>query len=102
MPREQPDRTHIYHVYVIQTENRDEIERELKEAGIGTSVYYPLPLHQTELFQSLGNREGDFPVSERASRETLAIPIFPEMTDAQQDAVVAALQQATTLVRIPA
>jgi dTDP-4-amino-4,6-dideoxygalactose transaminase len=82
-PYEAPNRTHVYHLYILQVPNRDELQEKLKEAGIGTSVYYPQPLHLAEPCKALGYKEGDFPVAERASLETIAIPVYPEMSDEQ-------------------
>ena len=83
IPFEAPNRTHVYHLYILQIPNRDELREKLKEAGIGTSVYYPQPLHLAEPCKSLGYKEGDFPVAEKASLETIAIPVYPEMSDDQ-------------------
>ena len=82
-PYEAPNRTHVYHLYILQVPNREEMQARLKEAGIGTSVYYPQPLHLAEPSKALGYKEGDFPVAERASAETIAIPVYPEMSDEQ-------------------
>jgi dTDP-4-amino-4,6-dideoxygalactose transaminase len=82
-PYEAPNRTHVYHLYILQVPNRDELQEKLKEAGIGTSIYYPQPLHLAEPCRELGYKEGDFPVAERASLETVAIPVYPEMSDEQ-------------------
>ncbi len=82
-PYEAPDRTHVYHLYILQVPNRDELQEKLKEAEIGTSVYYPQPLHLAEPCRELGYKEGDFPVAEQASLETVAIPVYPEMSDEQ-------------------
>ena len=82
-PFEAPNRTHVYHLYILQVPNRDELQEKLKEAGIGTSVYYPQPLHLAEPCKALGYTEGDFPVAEKASLETIAIPVYPEMSDEQ-------------------
>ena len=87
-PYEAPDRKHVYHLYILQVSNRDEMQARLNEAGIGTSVYYPQPLHLAEPCKALGYKEGDFPVAERASAETVAIPVYPEMTAEQIEYVL--------------
>ena len=81
---------HIYHQYTIRTTDgrRDELQRHLKEQGIGTKVYYPLPLHLQGCFKDLGYKEGDFPVSEEASRQVLSLPIYPELKQEEMDYVV--------------
>lgn len=89
LPFERAGVRHIYNQYVVRvTEGRDELRKHLADSDIGTDVYYPVSLHLQECFAYLGCREGDFPESERASRETIALPIFPEMKTEQQDYVV--------------
>ncbi len=92
-PQVRPEGRHIFHQYVIRVPgNRDSLMEHLKNRGVGTKVYYPIPLHRQECFLYLGHKEGDFPESEKAARETLALPIFPELTEAQQVYVVEAIK----------
>jgi dTDP-4-amino-4,6-dideoxygalactose transaminase len=79
---------HIYNQFNMQVRDRDRLRASLKEAGVGTEVYYPLPLHVQACFNHLGCHEGDFPHAERAARESVAIPVYPELTSARQEYVV--------------
>lgn len=84
-----PERKHIFHQYVVRVpEHRDTLMQHLKAHDIGTKVYYPIPLHLQECFSYLGYKEGAFPESERAALETLALPLFPEISEEQQQYVV--------------
>jgi dTDP-4-amino-4,6-dideoxygalactose transaminase len=79
---------HVFHQYVIRAERRDDLRKFLTTRRIGTEIYYPLPLHLQPCFAYLGHREGDLPESERAAREVLALPMFPELTKDEQRWVV--------------
>jgi UDP-2-acetamido-2-deoxy-ribo-hexuluronate aminotransferase len=91
-PVRQPGNKHVYNQYTLRSNRRDELQKHLTDAGIPTAVHYPMPLHLQECFKDLGYKPGDFPVSEQASREVISLPMFPEMTPAQQDDVIAAVR----------
>ena len=79
---------HIFNQYTIQAKERDKLREFLKENGIGTEIYYPVPLHLQECFKSLGYRKGDLPISEEASETVLSLPIYPELTNEQKKYVI--------------
>jgi dTDP-4-amino-4,6-dideoxygalactose transaminase len=92
-PVTDPLNEHVFHQYTIRSDRRDALAAWLKERGVGCAVYYPRPLHLQPCFAGLGYREGQFPEAERACREVLSLPVYPELTGAQREAVVRAIRE---------
>ena len=92
-PVVQPDHRHIFNQYVISVEDRDGLQAFLKERDIGSEVYYPVPLHLQECFADLGYSRGDCPVAEHAADHTLALPVYPELSDGQLDYVARSVRE---------
>lgn len=88
LPREADYAESAWHLYVVRAPQREALKAHLEKHQVGCATHYPLPLHLQKRYASLGHHEGDFPVAERAAREVLALPLFPELTEAQQDRVV--------------
>jgi len=88
-----PANISIYNQYTLRVTRRDELQEHLKKKGIGSSVYYPLPLHLQPCFEYLGYKAGAFPESEKAAKEVISLPIYPELTRAQLDEVIGAVRE---------
>ena len=93
LPHEVAGSRHVWHQYVIRTNRRDKLREFLTARRIGSEIYYPVPLHMQEALKGLGYAEGSFPEAERAAREVLALPIFPELREDEQQTVVAAVAE---------
>jgi dTDP-4-amino-4,6-dideoxygalactose transaminase len=93
LPYRDPHARHVFHQYVVRAQRRDELRTFLTGNGIGSEVYYPIPLHLQSCFVYLGYREGDLPESERAAREVLALPMFPELSEDEQQRVVSKIAE---------
>jgi dTDP-4-amino-4,6-dideoxygalactose transaminase len=83
----------VWHQYVIRVHKRDALREFLTEHAIGSEIFYPVPLHLQKALEGLGYAEGDFPEAERAAREVLALPMFPELREDEQETVVAAVAE---------
>ncbi|MCX7828825.1 MAG: DegT/DnrJ/EryC1/StrS family aminotransferase [Thermanaerothrix sp.] len=92
-PMELEGNRHVFHQYVVRAKDRDELQKFLAQRGITTRVYYPLSLHLQPCFRYLGYKEGDFPASEALAGQVLALPMFPELTPEEQEAVVGAMKE---------
>jgi dTDP-4-amino-4,6-dideoxygalactose transaminase len=88
LPYEPPQTTAVYHLYVIRVKNRDQLQARLAQANIATQVHYPRPLHLQKAYATLGYKEGDFPVSEKAAAEILSLPMYPQLEQCQQERIV--------------
>ncbi len=91
-PPPEPRGRHVYNQYTVRSSRRDALKAHLEKAGIGSAVYYPVPLHLQPCFRTLGYAAGRFPEAERAAREVLSLPVFPELTDAEQDRIIDAVR----------
>jgi dTDP-4-amino-4,6-dideoxygalactose transaminase len=98
LPVERPGVRHVYNQFVVRLGRRDAVKAHLTAAGVGCEVYYPVPFHLQQCFASLGYGRGAFPVAEAAAADSLALPIYPELTEAQQRYVVDAVLAGMTLI----
>jgi dTDP-4-amino-4,6-dideoxygalactose transaminase len=92
LPQAKPDAQHVWHQYVIKVRRRDALRQFLTERKIGCEIYYPIPLQLQDPLKDLGYKPGDLPESERAAAEVLALPIFPELQEEEQEIVVSAIK----------
>lgn len=92
-PKEVEGNYHVFHQYTLRVEKRDELQAFLKENGVASMIYYPVPLHIQPVFANLGYKEGDFPISEKAAKEALSLPMFPELKQEQQDYVIETIEK---------
>ncbi|HTZ33115.1 MAG TPA: DegT/DnrJ/EryC1/StrS family aminotransferase [Methylomirabilota bacterium] len=93
VPAEAPWTQGVYHLYVVRVSDREALQAALAEAGIGTGIHYPIPLHLQKAYEHLGYKKGAFPVTERVASEIVSLPMFPQMTHAQQDLVAVAVKE---------
>ena len=91
-PRELPARKHVYHLYAVRTEGRQELISGLEGKGIGTGIHYPVPVHLQECYRHLGYEEGSFPIAERCAREFVSLPMYPELSEEQVSRVCDAVK----------
>jgi dTDP-4-amino-4,6-dideoxygalactose transaminase len=92
----------VYHLFVVRVQNREAVQQYLKDAGIGTGIHYPIPLHLQKAYSHLGYQKGDFPVAERVAPEILSLPMYPQLEREQQELVAKSLEECVTSVSISA
>jgi dTDP-4-amino-4,6-dideoxygalactose transaminase len=102
LPKVAENSSHIFHLYVVQVENRAAIQEFLNQHGIATGIHYPIPIHLQEACRDLGYRRGDFPLTEQASARILSLPMFPELTAQQCESIVHVLLQSAHEMTEPA
>jgi dTDP-4-amino-4,6-dideoxygalactose transaminase len=93
LPREAAWTKGVYHLYVVRVQDREALQKHLSEAGIGTGIHYPIPLHLQKAYAELGYKAGDFPVTERVAAEIVSLPMFPQFSSKEQDQVVGKIAQ---------
>ena len=96
LPHSSPDVEHVYHLYVVEVDHRDEVQHEIGARGIGTGIHYPLPIHLQEAYRERGFGPGSFPVTETAAKRLLSLPMYPELAEADVRRVAAALGDAVS------
>jgi dTDP-4-amino-4,6-dideoxygalactose transaminase len=96
LPRAGADVRHVYHLYVVQSEDRDALQKRLADAGVQTGIHYPVPIHLQPAYASLGHRACDFPSAEQQAARVLSLPMFPELTDEQLERVAEAVLEAVS------
>ena len=99
-PREASYARHIYHVYALRVQERDELMSILRQRGIQTAIHYPVPIHLQPAYEMLGHENGDFPLSEQMAREFISLPMFPELTNLQIDFVAKAVKEALSAAAV--
>jgi dTDP-4-amino-4,6-dideoxygalactose transaminase len=97
LPHEPSWKKAVYHLYVVRVSDREQLQKDLAEANIGTGIHYPVPLHRQKAYARLGYEEGDFPVAERMAAEIISLPMFPDLSDECQRRVVAEMLQSLTV-----
>ena len=100
-PKELHDTYSVYHQYTIKIENRDEVHKLLNENGIGAMIYYPVPLHLQKLHKHLGYKQGDLPYTEQDTKLVMSLPMFPEITEEEQQTVVDTVVKCLNMTRQP-
>ena len=93
LPVEPPGYQHVYHLYVVRSQNRDALQTHLKERGIGTAIHYPNPVHLQPFYSNGKDRHGEFPIAEKICNEILSLPMFPELTEEQVEVVTSAIKE---------